>query len=262
MSESEAPLAIVCAMSTELRHALEAAAIAGERRAGPWTIDSGRIDGRAVLLVRSGIGMVNAAAALSALLALERPAAVLNYGCAGAHRADLLPGDVVVGESLVAPQSLTVLPGGEERYTGIFCAHGPDARPVEMIDTERALLDAVTRAAQGWQPEPWPGAATGSRRPAVQRGIVASADCWTQHAPRIEALNQRHGSLCEDMEAAALAQVCALWQIPFLTVKDISNNELLAVTELDEVMPSLEPHLDELGRRAWALLRRALPLMP
>ncbi|HEU5423307.1 MAG TPA: 5'-methylthioadenosine/S-adenosylhomocysteine nucleosidase, partial [Nitrolancea sp.] len=255
-------LAIVCAMKTELRHAMEATEITGERRIGPWTITEGSIERRAVRLVRSGIGMVNAGAALSALLAVERPAAVLNYGCAGAHRADLLPGDVVIGERVVAPQSLTILPGGEERYTGLFCALGAEDKPVEEIDADPGLLAGARHAAEGWQPERWPGSPRGSRPPVVERGVVASADCWTQHAPRIEALHGRHGSLCEDMEAAALAQVCHLWSVPFLTVKDISNNELLAVTELGDDLPTLEPHLDEIGRRAWALLRRTLPLIP
>ena len=262
MADRQAQLAIVCAMKEELRHAADAARVAGERRIGPWTVIDGWIGERAVLLLASGIGMVNAAAALSALLSREGPSAVINYGCAGAHRPDVLAGDVVVGQGMVAPGSVTVLPGGEERYSGIFCDIDSGAKPVDVVFPDRALLEAVERAAEGWAPEPWPMAAPAGREPVVHYGIVASADCWTQHGPRLEALHGRHRSLCEDMEAAALAQVCALWEIPFITVKDISNNEFLAATELNDVGPTLENHFEEIGRRAWTLLRRALPLMP
>ena len=64
---------------------------------------------------------------------------------------------------------------------------------------------------------------------------------------------ERHGSHCEDMEAAAIAQVCASHGVPFLTVKDVSNNELLknATTETGRSM--LAAIGAEVGRRAGAL---------
>ena len=58
------------------------------------------------------------------------------------------------------------------------------------------------------------------------------------------------------MEAAAIAQVCGRHGVPFMTVKDISNNEFHALTDLEgdiEVLPA-----NEIGRRAVALLLRAI----
>lgn len=259
---SERTTAVICAMEEELVHLRLALGPGEETWRGNRRYWLAAWRQRPLIMAICGIGMASAAAATEALILTHSPAAVLNYGCAGAHRADLLPGDVVIGESVVAPQSLTLLPDGAEHYTGIFCAIDSDAKPVEVLHADRALLEAVERAAQDWQPERWPEASRDWRPPVVHRGIVASADCWTQHGPRLAALHDRHGSLCEDMEAAALAQVCTLWQIPFATVKDISNNELLAVTELNEIGPTLEAHFDEIGARAWTLLRRALQSIP
>ena len=54
------------------------------------------------------------------------------------------------------------------------------------------------------------------------------------------------------MEAAAIALTCASHDVPFLTVKDISNNELLAMTALDHAF--LANFGEQIGRRAAALI--------
>jgi Phosphorylase superfamily len=69
-----------------------------------------------------------------------------------------------------------------------------------------------------------------ARRPQVFVGTVASADRWNRAPERIRELAQKLGSLCEDMEAAAIALTCASHDVPFLTIKDISNNEQLRMS--------------------------------
>ena len=58
------------------------------------------------------------------------------------------------------------------------------------------------------------------------------------------------------MEAAAVAQVCALHSVPFLTIKDISNNEFHAVTDITGSFTNFPKA--EAGRRAAALLLRLI----
>ncbi len=49
---------------------------------------------------------------------LDPPAVLLNYGCAGAHRDDLGPGDVVLGERIVHVTAHVVLSSGERKPMG------------------------------------------------------------------------------------------------------------------------------------------------
>jgi nucleoside phosphorylase len=180
------PVAVLCALEEELRHLREALPPGSEQVRGgrsTWHTD---LDGRDVILARCGMGMLSAAAVAESVIGHYGPAAVLNFGCVGAHRADLLPGDMVVGSRVVV-------------------------------------------------------------------GTVLSADRWNRSPERIAALVERHGSHCEDMEAAAIALTCASHDVPFLTVKDVSNNELLkgSVTESGRVL--LDQLGAELGRRAGAL---------
>jgi adenosylhomocysteine nucleosidase len=243
-------------MDSEAVHLRRRLADAREDAIGPCRRTRGRIGATAVDLVVSGIGLINAAAATSALCAVDPPATLLNYGCAGAHRDDLGPGDVVLGDRVVHVSSQVILPSGERKPMGVVYHVGETRTQTEAIAADHALLDRA-RAAAGQVTLPrWPGSAEPAR---VFVGAVASADIWTQHGESIRTLHDLHGSLCEEMEAAAVAQVAATYGIPFLAVKDISNNELRKPTTVIEPSgwPSLEDISDQLGLRA-ALVVEAL----
>src|SRR5690242_4813759 len=103
---SRAPIAVLCAIPHELTH-LRAALPPGQevwrnnRRA--WVTE---LDGHPIILALCGIKLVSAAAVAETIITQYQPAAVLNFGCAGAHRADLLPGDLVIGARVVAYDSI------------------------------------------------------------------------------------------------------------------------------------------------------------
>ena len=222
--------------------------------AGTWPVWSGRIGAVPVVAVLSGIGPANAAGALGALLADGPVAGVISYGCAGAHHRDLDLGDVVIASTSVNHAAYDLLPDGSERYRGNAAATGPDAMPPSETPSDPRLLAAARAAAAGWAPTRWPGR---DRDPAVRVGAVASADVWTQAVDRLDMLNARHGTLCEEMEAAALGVVCGRRGVPMLAIKDISNNEFHAVTDTGGGMAGFP--LAEVGRRAAELVLRTVP---
>jgi nucleoside phosphorylase len=196
LSASEST-AVICAMDFELAHLERLLAGSG------WPVE----------VVLSGPGMDPAASATREILARRRPRAVLNYGCAGAHRADLGIGDIVVGTRAVAYSE------GEGRF----------------IECDPELVDIAREVATGFE--------------RVTFGTVASADAWNRTPESIEALAALHQSLCEDMEAAAIGLVCAAEGVPFLTIKDISNNELIQPT-LGWQALLRELGVDQVARRA------------
>lgn len=255
-----AVIGLIVAMPSELRHLLDQATVEREAAAGPWADLHLALAGRRLVAVCSGIGMVNAAAATEHLIESHQPGAMLNVGCAGAHRRDILPGDVVIGTGTVSHGAVHILPSGEDFFPR------PDApMPGDVVretTSDPALLAAARAAAADWTPSPWPAtlgwpAAVPRRGPAVHTGIVASADTWTQAHARLDQLHARHQSLAEDMEAAAVAQICRRHQVPFLTIKDISNNEFLAASTLTGGEAETLPW-DEVGRRSTELLVRVI----
>ena len=140
-------IAVVCAMESEAVHLRRRLAQVEELPLARWRRTRGALGAATVDLVVGGIGLVNVAAATSALLVLDRPEAVLNYGCAGAHREDIAPGDVVIADQVVHFSAQIVLPDGQRRYMGFDYYVDQTRVQEETIRTDPALLRLARRAA-------------------------------------------------------------------------------------------------------------------
>ena len=148
--------------------------------------------------------------------------------------------------------------GAFEHHAARLFADGEE-REVDAFPTGTALL-AVAESVAGLgsgSAMPWPEArglgraASRAARLLRPRRVPRTA---SRRMPMLSAPSMRGTrTLCEDMEAAAIAQICALHDLPFLTVKDISNNEFHALSTFGEAgtFKMLEA---ELGKRAAAFL--------
>lgn len=256
-------IGIVVAMSSErvqldphaTRHVTE--------QHGPWRMDRYEIGGKSVVAVTSGIGMANAAAGTEFLIQTKRPEVVMNFGCAGAHRRDLAPGDVIIASEVINHALMQILPDGSERYTGYATENDGEHQHGLELKPEPALVELAQLAAAANAPEPWPQqlfwpSTVPYRMPNVYLGPVVSADTWTQAHSRLDILHDRHGSLCEEMEAAAVGRIAGMHGIPTLFIKDISNNEYLRESDLAEFS---DFPVAEVGKRAAALLAQTIALL-
>lgn len=242
------PIAVLCAMEKEAVHLRRRLEDARDEPLARWRRTRGALGGVPVDVMICGIGLINAAAATSALCALEQPRAIFNYGCSGAHRDDIDPGDVVIADQVVHFSSLIVLPDGLRRYEGFRYYVDHEEVLAERLTPDPTLLETAVAVAGDVTLPAWAGI---NHSPRVLTGTVGSADIWTQHGESIRDLHTIHGSLCEEMEAAAIAQVAATWGVPFLAVKDISNNELREHTDMSIAGSSVLAHVaGEVGRRA------------
>ncbi|HEX5167388.1 MAG TPA: 5'-methylthioadenosine/S-adenosylhomocysteine nucleosidase, partial [Thermomicrobiales bacterium] len=248
MTLEPATVAVVCAMDSEAVHLRRRLEGPREEPLARWRRTRGTIGTVPVDVIVCGIGLINAAAATSALCTLAPPAAIINYGCSGAHRDDIDPGDVVIASHVVHFSSLIVLPDGARRYEGFRYFVDYEEVLADRLAPAPALLERAIDVAKRVELPEWDGV---GHQPQVLVGTVGSADIWTQHGESIRDLHTIHGSLCEEMEAAAIAQVAATWGVPFLAIKDISNNELRQYTDMEIEGSSILAHVvDEVGRRA------------
>ena len=248
---------VICAMESEAVHLRRMLDGVEELPVARWRRSCGQLGPVRVDLVNCGIGLAYAAAATAAALIERRPAAVLNYGCAGAHREDIHAGDVIVASTVAHLASYIHQPDGTKHLFGFRTGEEAEGhRHLDQLPTDRALVECARQAAEELELPIWPGM---SASPAIHFGPVGSADIWTQHIETIQQHHLTHGTLCEDMEAAAIAQIAALFGVPFLTIKDISNNELQKATLFDAPGSGaslLEDVIDQIGLRA-ALLTAA-----
>jgi adenosylhomocysteine nucleosidase len=262
MADTRVVIVVICALEEELCH-LRAALLpgSGEWHAGRF-YEATALGDRTIVLARCGIGMLSAAALAEGVIGRWQPEMVLNYGCTGAHRDDLLPGDIVVGERTVAYDSVMVAPDGDEEFKPMYYLRANEQQRSDFFLGDPELLAAARRAIERlegrhehWPPTSgWPTQVP-HRAPRVVFGTVASADRWNRSPERIASLVALHGSHCEDMEAGAIALVCAGHDLPFLSIKDISNNELLRLTSGDGF--DIETS-GQLGKRAAVVVREML----
>lgn len=249
------PIAVICALADELMHLREALPPGREEWRGDRCVWHTDLDGVPILLALCGIGMMAAAAVAESVIGHYAPSAVLNFGCTGAHRPDLLPGDMVIGERVVAYQNIVEGPDGSERFTSMKYLRRNVQEKALFLKADPTLLERAIRVAETLDGlhEPWPKGAgwpvdVEHRHPRLIVGTVASADRWNRSSTSIESLVRLHDTHCEDMEAAAIAMTCASHDVPFLSVKDISNNELVETSI--EGPEWLTLTAGQLGRRA------------
>ena len=199
------PVAIVSAMHEEL-HALlpliesiERVEIAGRH------FHRGRLHGRAVVLVLSGIGKVAAAATASLLLDRFVASELLFTGVAGGLHPDVAVGDVVVARSLLQHDmdASPLFPRYEVPLTGRSRFDADTGRAVALAEAARRCLAAHGR---------------------VHEGLIVSGDRFVSSAAESSALRGAlPDALAVEMEGAAVAQVCSDFGRPFAVLRSISD---------------------------------------
>lgn len=172
----------------------------------------GTMSGKDVVVVRSGIGKVNAGICTQILVDEYGVDAVVNTGIAGSLNADINIGDIVLStDTLQHDMDATGFgyePGVIPRMkTSVFEADGR-LRMVAKECCERVNPDIN-----------------------VFEGRVVSGDQFISDKDKKSyILNQFHG-YCTEMEGAAIAQAAYLNQIPFLIIRAISDKADDSATE-------------------------------
>lgn len=186
------------------------------RRCGGQALYQGTLVGQGVALQHSGVGKANAAAATALLLDSLRPEAVLCFGCAGAYlESGLKVGDLVLASEEVYGDEGAVTPDGflDMRSLGFPLAERGGERWFNRFPVDPELLAHGQRLIVQ--------ALDAQQRVACGPLVTVSACSGSAAAGR--QLARRTEGLGENMEGAAVAQLCARFGVPFFEVRGISN---------------------------------------
>ena len=228
MPKQTAPILVLGPMASEIDALTGALSAPQETLLGGYRCTAGLLDGVPVVTVRTYIGMVHAAAA-TALAATEfAPRCVIIQGTAGAHDPALHRGDLILGASLIemgsyfTPHRDAGTGSRYEDYTfpGVQLEADGAVERVRTLHSDPALL-AIAEAV------PY----SHGRR---VTGTISSGDIWNRELDVIDRLHREFGSLCEEMEGFAVAQVCRTLGLPMLAVRVVSNSEWHADETFDE----------------------------
>ena len=234
---------VVVAMPVEADAFVAAADEAGPPEPAPGGAEHRGLTlaGRRVLLVRSGIGLVNAASAATVALCGSGTRLLVSGGSAGGLGLGVRVGDVVVGDGHVHT-------GADARAFGYALGQVPGMPATYPADrTARGHALAAARTLAPWASEP-----TEVR---VLDGDVVSGDVFVD-AERVGGVRTAFpGALATDMESAALAQVAHRFGVPFLSVRGISD--LCSPVEAGE----FATHVDDAADRSAVVVRETLRML-
>lgn len=165
---------------------------------------AGKLEGKDAVIVKSGIGKVNAGICTQILSDIYGVKAVINTGVAGSLRNEINIGDIVLSaDALYHDMDATGFgyePGVIPRMeTSIFPAS------VELVKLAQKICAEVNPEIQTFV------------------GRVVSGDQFISAYDVKERIVRLFGGYCTEMEGAAIAHTAFLNQIPFLIIRAISD---------------------------------------
>lgn len=205
-------LVLACAMEEEAAPflaALEpdktvASPVVPESYRGPATFHSGRLFGRPAIVITTGIGMTNAATAATVALTQVRPEAYILAGTTGG-----LGSHVNIGHGIVAASAL--YHDADASAFGYKPGQIPQM-PARYEADPRFVAAMVKVAAER----------TGGEAPAHVGQVSASNSFVTaSQVPPVRAAFPE--VLAVDMETAAAAQVCWAFDVPWISLRAVSD---------------------------------------
>ena len=172
------------------------------------TFYSGTLGENRVVLVKCGIGKVNAARCTQALIDQYAPDYIVNTGIAGGIGEGLTVADVVIGTELVQ-HDFDAVAFGYAR--GNIC--DPTHRDTPSVFcSDKTLIEAFRAAASALiAPE------------RVKSGRIATGDLFVASAEAKRDIAGTFGAVAAEMEGGAIAQVAAMAGVPFIVLRAISD---------------------------------------
>lgn len=218
--ESLRPIIIQGAMNLETSLMMEALDDAEEINIAGYTFVKGTLEGYPVVVSKTQVGMVNAATTTTIAIMTWNPIAVLNQGTAGGHDVALHQGDIVLGSSTANINSFKSDWAAEgagidptkwiNRSTEIFL--DGEIKDVDVLTSDASLIAIA-------QTVPY-------EKGNLVEGVIGSGDVWNKELDRISLIHSQFNTSCEEMETFSVAQVCSYFEVPFLGIRILSNNEL------------------------------------
>ena len=197
-------IGIIGAMDEEVNAIIEKMTNVESKEKAGMTFNKGTLEGKEAVVVRSGIGKVNAGLCTQILVDDYKIDAVINTGIAGSLKNQIDIGDIVLSsDALYHDMDATgfgydfgVIPRME---SSVFKGD------VRLINLAKECCERVNPDIN------------------VHIGRVVSGDQFITDKAKKDWINEHFDGYCTEMEGAAIAHAATLNNIPFLIVRAISD---------------------------------------
>lgn len=169
------------------------------------TFFEGTINGKNLIIVRSGIGKVNAALCAQALALKFGVDKIINTGIAGATSGGLKVFDFVASTEAVY-HDMNI------EFFGYKPGQVPGMEP--FFTADKTMADAAEKAFANTK---------FASEHKILKGRIASGDQFISDSAVKNHIKEVFNPLCVEMEGAAIAHACTLNKVPFLILRCMSD---------------------------------------
>lgn len=164
---------------------------------------TGSFNNKEIILLRSGIGKVNAAMSTTILMERYQPDVVINTGSAGGYNPELKVGDLVISTE-VRHHDVDVTIFGYE--------YGQVPQLPAAFTADKKLINVAEKAALQLE------------NIQAVTGLIATGDSFMNDPVRVEFVREKFEDLqAVEMEGAAIAQVAHQYGVPFVVIRSLSD---------------------------------------
>lgn len=202
-------IGILTAMTVEYNQIAGMLQDSGTVQNGPQKFLVGTLGENKVVLLQCGIGKTNAASGVTNLIITFHPDYVISTGAAGGIDAKLKVMDVVIGSQVC--------------YHDVNCGDNCDPGQVQGLPRLFKGDERLIEIAKSLK--------TDVR---IVPGLICTGDQFITNREELNVIKGKYPEgLAVDMESAAIAQVCLLWNVPMLSFRIVSDT------------PGVKEHFDQ-----------------
>jgi futalosine hydrolase len=178
---------------------------------GKFTALQGYLCKKPILIFNIGVGKTNAAHGATLLLEKFRPALILLIGCGGAYKgSELIPGDLAIASEEIFGDEGVITPQGwrSTKYMKLPLLRKGTHSFYNTFPMDQKIVKKAKTILQGYR---------------FKTGPFVTVSEVTGTQEKADEMEKRFRGICENMEGAAVAHVCTLYDAPFLELRGISN---------------------------------------
>lgn len=226
-------IGVIAAMSSEREQLSRLISDLRVEREGQIEYTVGRLCSNTLYIMECGIGKVNAAVGATELITRLCPDVVISTGVAGGI-------DTSVGVMEVVASSQVV-------YHDVWCGMGNEYGQVQGMPAVFCCDERLCAVVQQLNTET-----------KIHAGLICSGDKFITDRSELNEIKSKFADgLAVDMESGAIAQVCHIYDVPFISFRIISDTP-----GADEHWQQYENFWETMADRSFGVVRTFLESLP
>lgn len=173
----------------------------------------GNINNKKIIISKTDIGEINASIATSIAIERYNPDLIINQGTCGGHDLNVKIGDIIVVKDFVYSTSFITEKSEKSSLENWKIKEYSENKEKFKKASEKYVNLFYTLLSK-------------YKKDGVQIGTIASGDIWNREKERIRFLNKEYSTLAEEMEVAGVYTAANRFNIPVVSIRIVSNNEI------------------------------------